>query len=461
MAAEGEKVHANGNGVVKGEDEKIRGRSSSIVSTGTTGSTGSKRRKVASYVSLTSHPGVGVDPIPINWGASDPATRGPIVCTSKEKIRRNSIGAHGGSYSIYRALAIASGALDPDYVPNFDNTEPAVDIGPYPSWFDPKKICTIDPFGAVVQDAYKDYIKGENMDVRPTIAITKAHVDFPEVKEALRLGRLKPDGKVLTADGQAKVTKAAVEPVWYLPGVAERFGVSENELRHLLFKETNGMYPELVTRTDLSVFLPPIGGFTIYIFGEMDAIRDPNKKLAVRVHDECNGSDVFGSDICTCRPFLAHAMEVAIETAQQGGAGILVYFRKEGRALGEVTKYLVYNSRKRQKGGDQASEYFRCTANVAGVEDSRFQALMPDALHWLGITKIDKFISMSNMKYDAIVSTGIEIVERVPIPEELVPKDAQVEISAKVAAGYDGGKVYKKSTEEELRQIKGRGNEEF
>ncbi|CEG49828.1 gtp cyclohydrolase ii [Plasmopara halstedii] len=45
------------------------------------------------------------------------------------------------------------------------------------------------------------------------------------------------------------------------------------------------------------------------------------------------------------------------------------------------------------------------------------------------------------MKYDAIVSSGIEIVERIPIPEELVPKDAQVEITAKVYAGYNGGGV--------------------
>ncbi|KAL7687913.1 hypothetical protein Plhal304r1_c020g0070351 [Plasmopara halstedii] len=50
---------------------------------------------------------------------------------------------------------------------------------------------------------------------------------------------------------------------------------------------------------------------------------------------------------------------------------------------------------------------------------------MPDALHWLGVTKIDKLVSMSDMKYDAIVSS------RIPIPEELVPKDAQVEITAK------------------------------
>src|SRR5262249_53105521 len=113
--------------------------------------------------------------------------------------------------------------------------------------------------------------------------------------------------------------------------------------------------------------------------------------------------------------------------------------------------YLVYNARKR--GGGRASEYFACTAQVAGVEDSRFQALMPDILHWLGIKKINRFVSMSNMKYDAIVSSGITIVERVPIPAELVPADAHVEIDAKVAAGYEGGRVYHV---EDLSKTKGR-----
>jgi GTP cyclohydrolase II len=54
---------------------------------------------------------------------------------------------------------------------------------------------------------------------------------------------------------------------------------------------------------------------------------------------------------------------------------------------------------------------------VAGVRDMRFQALMPDILHWLGITKIDKMFSMSNMKHDAIVDSGIPIIERIPIPD--------------------------------------------
>jgi GTP cyclohydrolase II len=227
-----------------------------------------------------------------------------------------------------------------------------------------------------------------------------------------------------------------MDPVWYLPGIARRFGIDEATLRRTLFEQTGGMFPELVTRSDLSVFLPPIGGLSVYIVGAIEAIADLAKPLAVRVHDECNGSDVFGSDICTCRPYLVHGLEECIRTAQAGGAGVIVYCRKEGRALGEVTKFLVYNARKRQAGGDRAEAYFARTECVAGVQDMRFQELMPDALHWLGIKKIDRFVSMSDMKCDAIMRSGIEIVKRVALPADRIPADAHVEMTAKIAAGY-------------------------
>lgn len=407
------------------------------------------------YVTLTTHNGhFGSNPIQMNWGAADARTRGPVIATVKHGGQRNAIGAHGGGYCVYTALAVASGNLDPTFFPDLRTTEPTFSFGPFPSWKDPKKIVTIDPWGHETIGVFSDYYK-KGYDIRPTIAVTKAHIDFPEVKDALRVGRLKPDGVILKADGQSLVTKAAVEPVWYLPGVAERFNCTEMELRQALFKETNMMYPELLTRMDIKLFLPPIGGLTIYVWGDPATIPDENVKLTVRVHDECNGSDVFGSDICTCRPYLAHAIEECIRGAQNGGAGLCIYFRKEGRALGEVTKYLVYNMRKRAEGGDLASEYFNCTKNVAGITDTRFQSLMPDALHWLGVTKIDRFISMSDMKHDAIVNSGIKIVERVEIPPELVPKDAQVEIAAKVAVGYHGGSSYK-HTMDDLSSIGGR-----
>merc|ERR1719428_2303883 len=372
----------------------------------------------ARSMSLTTHSGgFGNEPIRMAWGAPTPTERGPVVATTRHESQRNAIGAHSGGYSIYKALAVVSGGLDPEYMPELSATTAVAKIGPFPAWHDPERIVTIDPYGHAISEGFAPWIR-KGYDVRPTIAVTKAHIELPEFKELMRDGKLVPDGDVLTSDGQSFVTKCAIEPVWFLPGIAQRFGVTEAALREALFRETNSMYPELLTRRDLKVFLPPIGGMTVYIWGDPEKIPDESVELTCRVHDECNGSDVFGSDICTCRPYLTHAIMECVQTAQRGGTGVVVYFRKEGRALGEVTKYLVYNMRKRQEGGDKASEYFNCTKTVAGVTDTRFQGLMPDVLHWLGITKIHRFISMSDMKHDAIVATGINIEERVEIPPE-------------------------------------------
>ena len=63
---------------------------------------------------------------------------------------------------------------------------------------------------------------------------------------------------------------------------------------------------------------------------------------------------------------------------------------------------------------------------------------------------------MSNVKYDAITGSGIEVGERVKIPDALVPADARVEIEAKIAAGYftDGSVP---DDERAGAQCKGRG----
>ncbi|KAH9057481.1 GTP cyclohydrolase N terminal-domain-containing protein [Lactarius vividus] len=439
-------------------------------------STEKEREKVLypGRVLLTTYPDQhGVKPVPLKWGAANPAERGPVIPSrlASSIKQRNAIGAHSGSYSIYRALAVAMGTLIPTHKPDYAQTEPPVAIPPNPAWFDASKIVSFDPWGHLTTQVFRAE-SAAGLDIRPSIAITKAHIKLSEIDESSRGGAIVVDGKIvlesaplLNADGttstanpgvEINVSKAAVEPVWYLPGVAERFKISESLLRRALFEETGGMYPELVTRPDIKVFLPPIGGMTVYIFGPPSYLSDESKELTLRVHDECNGSDVFGSDICTCKPYLVFAIEECIRTAQRGGVGVVVYFRKEGRALGEVTKYLVYNLRKR--GGDSADKYFRATELVAGVKDMRFQALMPDVLHWLGIKKIDNMVSMSDMKYDAIVQSGIPILKRYDIPEYLIPMDSRVEIDAKIAAGYfTSGKTV---TTEDLVKTVGRTWEE-
>ena len=389
------------------------------------------------HIRLTSHPAPGGKPnFPIHWGAASARERGPVIGTVSRPKDRNVIGSHGGSYSVYRALAVSSGALDPIRRPDLTNTHPAANVGPFPQWTDPQRIVSLDPWGHLVAENFATEI-AEGVD------ITTEHRHYPctprssgtavgdrgRAAEARRRGRAQERQRL---GGQDRDRSGLVSAGIWRSALRPR----ENNLRRQLFEQTAGMFPELVTRPDLQVFLPPIGGTTAYLFGDVTKLPDHRTKITCRVHDECNGSDVFGSDICTCRPYLIHGIEECARAGQSGGLGIIVYNRKEGRALGEVTKFLVYNARKRQEGGDAAAQYFERTECVAGVQDARFQQLMPDVVHWLGLKRIDRFVSMSDMKHDALTSQGIEIVERVPIPDDLVPADAHVEIAAKKAAGY-------------------------
>src|SRR5882757_4006017 len=108
-----------------------------------------KHRK--SHVVLTSHPHFIYKNSPeINWGHPDPLVRGPIVGSLTNQLHRNCIGTHSGSYTVYRALAMAASHMPVDHKPDLRNTSPAEIIGPFPSWKNPKKIVSLDPWGGHV-----------------------------------------------------------------------------------------------------------------------------------------------------------------------------------------------------------------------------------------------------------------------------------------------------------------------
>src|SRR5580692_11325091 len=98
------------------------------------------------HIRLTSHPEPDGKPrLPIQWGAANPRERGPIVGTVSRPGDRNVIGSHGGSYALYRALAVSAGALDPIRRPDLTNTHPAATIGPFPQWSEPQPILSPTP----------------------------------------------------------------------------------------------------------------------------------------------------------------------------------------------------------------------------------------------------------------------------------------------------------------------------
>ena len=46
--------------------------------------------------------------------------------------------------------------------PDYTNTEPAVNIGPFAAWADPKKIVAMDPWGHSAPWTFKNTMDGEN-----------------------------------------------------------------------------------------------------------------------------------------------------------------------------------------------------------------------------------------------------------------------------------------------------------
>src|SRR5215212_9374664 len=98
----------------------------------------------AKHIRLTSHPVEGSDGLPpILWGKADPRARGPVIGSTSNRSQRNVIGTHSGSYGVYRALAVAAGALLRGHRPDLTNTMPTDPIGPYPQWGDPWKIVSM------------------------------------------------------------------------------------------------------------------------------------------------------------------------------------------------------------------------------------------------------------------------------------------------------------------------------
>src|ERR1700684_44731 len=168
------------------------------------------------HIRITSHPAPGgkLD-FPIQWGAASARERGPVIGTVSRPQDRNVIGSHGGSYAVYRALAVSAGALDPIRRPDLTNTFPAATIGPFAQWTEPQRIVSLDPWGHLVAEDFKAEI-AEGIDIRPAIAITRGRLDLHERQDALAAGRLANDGDVVHKNGSVSVVKVAIDPVWHL-----------------------------------------------------------------------------------------------------------------------------------------------------------------------------------------------------------------------------------------------------
>ena len=147
------------------------------------------------HIRLTSHPGgTGQGGVPLRWGAPSPELRGPVVASPAEPRHRNAIGSYSGSYAIYRALAVATRALAPDHRPDLTDTAPVAADRPLAAMGRPDEDRLARPLRAIWSARSSPSRSRAGIDVRPTIAITAAHINLPEIRQRIAAGDIVPDG---------------------------------------------------------------------------------------------------------------------------------------------------------------------------------------------------------------------------------------------------------------------------
>lgn len=129
---------------------------------------------------------------------------------------------------------------------------------------------------------------------------------------------------------------------------------------------------------------------------------DGNPPL-VRVHSECLTGDVFGSLKCDCGPQL----DAALRAMQDGGWGILIYLRQEGRGIGLINKLRAYALQ------DQGFDTVDANTRLGFAVDARDFRVAARMLTLLGQRRI-RLLTNNPDKVAALAAAGIDVAERVP-----------------------------------------------
>jgi 3,4-dihydroxy 2-butanone 4-phosphate synthase/GTP cyclohydrolase II len=172
---------------------------------------------------------------------------------------------------------------------------------------------------------------------------------------------------------------------------------------------------KLVTRAAGPIDFPTkFGHFTLYVY---ETSVEPHPYVAivkgdvctedpvlVRIHSSCLTGDLLGSLRCDC----GDQLQLALETIEADGRGVVLYIAQEGRGIGLVNKLKAYEL---QDAGLDTVE-----ANVAlGFKaDLRDYGLGAQVLADLGLTRL-RLMTNNPKKVSGLQGYGLEIVEHVPL----------------------------------------------
>ncbi len=136
---------------------------------------------------------------------------------------------------------------------------------------------------------------------------------------------------------------------------------------------------------------------------------DPTNKqnILTRIHSECLTGDILGSQRCDCGDQLKAAMQII----EKEGLGIILYMRQEGRGIGLLPKLQAYHLQEKGFNTIEANEL------LGFKPDEREYTTAVEILKNLNITTI-KLLTNNPEKIQAVETSGIRIVDRIPLESE-------------------------------------------
>ncbi len=138
------------------------------------------------------------------------------------------------------------------------------------------------------------------------------------------------------------------------------------------------------------------------VIGQQDGDRPP----LVRLHSECLTGDILGSLKCDCGPQLDAALEAMAAEAAQGGWGVLLYLRQEGRGIGLINKLRAYELQ------DQGFDTVDANNRLGFPTEARDFPVAARMLELLGVGAI-RLMTNNPAKVAALEEQGVIVSERV------------------------------------------------
>ena len=129
-----------------------------------------------------------------------------------------------------------------------------------------------------------------------------------------------------------------------------------------------------------------------------------DRPTLVRIHSQCLTGDVFGSTKCDC----GQQLDAAMKLIAKEDCGVIVYQQQEGRGIGIINKIRAYALQ------DADADTIEANEQLGLAVDLRRYEQCAEILSELGLHRV-RLMSNNPEKMRALESSGLEVVERVPL----------------------------------------------